>query len=185
MPDDKDFSDFCDRELSPFDKYFLRKLERPAPGTNEEKLLGDLIDAGMPADQLSLNDWERRQKEPSAIEDWPQPPAPEQEPPARPTEIRPRRPRGIRPDHDGHKRVAEILSDGWEHDLKRTAELLTSPPDGRPGVSPSDFWKKRYNISTYVEAQATIVDSDFIKSVERRLFIGRKLLSETVGKTRQ
>jgi hypothetical protein len=76
------------------------------------------------------------------------------------------------------------LSDGWELDLPRTAQLLTSPPDGKPGVTPSAFWRKRYNVSTYAEAQETIPDPEFKKAIERRLFIGRQLLSETLGNSR-
>ena len=60
-------SDFCDGELSPFDKYFLRKLKRPAPLTDEEKLAGDLVDLGMP---VPMHGWERRQVEPSPLEPW-------------------------------------------------------------------------------------------------------------------
>jgi hypothetical protein len=76
------------------------------------------------------------------------------------------------------------LSDGWDLDLKHTAQVLTSPHDGKPGVSPSAFWKKRYNVSTYAEANETVPDPEFKKAIERRLFIGRRLLSETLGSFR-
>jgi hypothetical protein len=93
--------------------------------------------------------------------------------------------RGPRPDTEGHMRVAELLPDGWEDDLKGSLQRLAEPEDGGPAVLPSPQWQREYNISSYAEAFESISDKAIKQHLSRRRDLGidarnSRQLSETV-----
>jgi hypothetical protein len=84
---------------------------------------------------------------------------------------------GPKPDNEGHKRIAELLADKplWANNLEATCELLTNPPDGRPGPKVSLYWRKKYNVSTYANALRLISWLEVHRNIERRIYQGKCL----------
>jgi hypothetical protein len=84
---------------------------------------------------------------------------------------------GPKPDAEGHRRIAELLADKprWANELEATCELLTKPPDGKPGPKASTHWRNKYNVSTYADAFRLIPWGDVYRNIERRIYLGKCL----------
>jgi hypothetical protein len=89
---------------------------------------------------------------------------------------------GPKPDNEGHRRIAELLADKllWANNLEATCELLTNPPDSRPGPKVSHYWRKKYNVSTYADAFRVIAWMEVYRNIERRIYLG-KCLNGTIA----
>jgi hypothetical protein len=84
---------------------------------------------------------------------------------------------GPKPDNEGHKRIAELLADKprWAGNLEATCDLLTNPPDSRPGPKVPLYWRKKYSVSTYSDAFRLIPWAEVYRNIERRIYLGKCL----------